>query len=346
MLKVIILSKNSKRSCAYYHQDIIRAFQRRCNCFVYGPGFPSYNKRDAIEDVVARSPFNLGNIDLIVVAPSWENEKEHTTLDYWENEGCLPSDPHPSIDLAPFDIPKIYFLNKEYKNLTSKLAYAQRNRFDLICSATKEGLLKEWSRLSGLNIMHLPFAVDLGRFRNLHLERKYGLTFTGHLHNEYTDIRYRVKELLLGKEDHRYLNIYWAEFNSSWRQRVPIFRPVPVFGGYVRLLNRSKVVLCTPSANGTVGTRFFECMATGAMILCPQGDYGRILRDGQNCVMFKPDLSDFHALLNDAVIAPYWYRNRIAEQAKEEVKAKHTYDYRIDQILRYFDYAGGEKCDS
>lgn len=337
-MNTIILTKNyEKYASGYYHHDINKAFIKRGNCYLYGKGYPGYNEEDTIEDVMDKSPLNKEEIDLIVVGTSWEREEPDTQ----------ESDPHPNINLSKLNIPKVFFLNKEYKKLDKKLEYAVKNRFDLICTAHHDW--GKWAAKVGLNFLHLPFAADPERFKDYGLPPKYDFGFTGALHKDHTDIRYRIKCKLFKtpdiksnldlaaffkrnpiREEFRQYRIYWAEWGA---RRFPWDRLLPYGTEYVKFLNSFKVFLSTPSAFGLIGTRYFECMATKTLLFVPESEYyGNMFRDGYNCVMFKDELSDFteklhHVLHNNSE------RQTIVENANQDFINNHTYDKRIEKVL-------------
>jgi spore maturation protein CgeB len=97
-------------------------------------------------------------------------------------------------------------------------------------------------------------------------------------------------------------------------------------------MNQSKVFLNTPSALGIFNTRFFELMATKSLILCPEdSSYGSFLHNQVNCLMFKPDLSDFKKTLTMA-IEDDALRECLVANACDGVK-KHSYENRIIDLL-------------
>ena len=337
-MNVIILAKHfEKYKSGYYHQDIINAFERKANCYSYGEGYPRYRREDTIEDVIVKSPFGEDEVDLIVVSTSWEIEDQNI-------EG---SDPHTEINLSELEAKKIFFLNKEYKKLDKKLEYTKRNNFD--CVFTVHHDYKKWAEQTELQFVQLPFAADPERFKDYGLPKKYDFGFTGALHRSHTDIRYRIKCILfkdskvksnlgisvlfkknpLGDKFRKY-KIYWAE----WGARSLFGRSLLPSGiRYAKFLNSFKAFLSTPSATGIIGTRYFECMATKTLLICPESKfYGEIIRDGYNCVMFKEDLSDFEETLEYSLDNKE-ERDRIVENAYKDFIENHTYDARMEKVL-------------
>jgi len=337
-MNIMIFTKNYERyASGYYHHDINQGFMKKGNCYLYGEGYPKYDRNDTIQDAISKSPFNKGNIDLIAVGTSWEEQ----------NPNIEESDPHPNISLSELNIPKVFFLNKEYKKLDKKLEYAKKNKFDLVCTAHHDW--EKWARQTGLNFLHLPFAAAPERFRDYGLSRKYDFGFTGALHKTYKDIRYRIKCILfentevksnLGmetlfkrnpmKEEFKKYQIYWAEWGAKGLLGKSL---LPTGIKYARFLNSFKVFLSTPSAANLIGTRYFECMATKTLLFCPESEhYNDMLKDGHNCVKFREDLSDFAEKLH-YILSNDSERKRIIENAYQDFITNHTYDKRIEKVL-------------
>ena len=336
-MNIIILTKNyEKYVSGYYHHDINKAFMTKGNCYLYGEGYLKYNKNDTIQDIIAKSPFDEKDIDLIVVSTSWEIQDPQIE----------ESDPHPRINLSTLEIPKVFFLNKEYKKLNKKLKYAKENNFNLVCTVHHD--YKKWAEQTGLNFIRLPFAANPERFKDYGLPKKYDFGFTGALHSTYTDIRYEIKCKLfknpyvksnLGasvlfrknplKEEFRKYKIYWAE----WGARNIFGRSLlPPLNRYPKFLSSFKTFLSTPGPIGIIGTRYFECMAVKTLLFCPESEHNNIFKDGYNCVTFKEDLYDFdekvHWILsNDAK------RDRIIENAYKDFINNHTYENRIEKVI-------------
>jgi len=337
-MNIIILAKNREKYISgYYHQDIINAFKKVGNCYLYGENYPKYDKNDNIEDVIAKSPFNKQRIDLIVVGTSWESE----------NSSITESDPHPRINLRKINIIKIFFLNKEYKNLDKKLKYAKDNNFDYVFTAHHD--YKKWANQTGLRFFQLLFAADPNRFKDYELSKKYDFGFTGALHRDFIDIRYKIKYKLFKnpeiksyvsrsilfekkslKESFKEYKIYWAE----WGAKNFLGRNLLPYGNdYVKFLNSFKVFLNTPSAIGIINTRYFECLAVKTLLFCPETKYYvNTFKDNYNCVMFKENLSDFEQKLED-IINDERKRHRIIENGYKDFIINHTYDKRVETVL-------------
>ncbi len=322
----------------YYYQDLINAFTKNHNVFLYGRGYKNYNLNDSFQDILYKSKEKFEYADLIVVSNSWGNE----------NPDDLAFDPHPNVDLAIINnIPKVFFLNKEYKKIVQKLHYIKESKFDLICTVYKDH--EKWSNETGCKFITLPFGVDLDTFKPLGLKRKYDFSFTGALHRSYgVEVRYEVKKRifkteyidslfskskwiqknLLQEKYHDY-NIYWAEWGSKSLFGNSL---APSYDKYITFLNKKKFFLNTLSAQDIFNPRFFELMATKTLIFCPKSveSYG-ILKDNHNAIMFNDNLSDFDEKLQ-SLISGKIDTTSIIENAYFDVQM-HSYQNRIDTVI-------------
>lgn len=337
MKNILVLTKNfSTYSSGFYHNDIVEAIKLNSNCFIYGPGYPKYDTRDDIYQVLAKC--TLPKIDAIICTTSWDDDNSQDNVD-----------PHPSINLSSIvGIPKIYFLNKEYKKLKQRFEYAKKNSFDLIL--TVHPAYQEWSQATGLNICQFHFGINLERFQNHNLDREIDFVFSGGLHKVHTDERFIVKKKIFKEkyidrksnlglsnltrknffiEELESYNIKWMEWGAKNYKYGSL---LPTGKKYVSLLNRSKLVLNTPSAIGIFNTRFLEAMACGAVIMCPNnGNYNGIMKDEVNCVMYDPDLSNFIPKLKK-VLTDNEYRAAISKAGMDCVE-EHSYSTKIKKLI-------------
>lgn len=338
MKNILIFSKNYENyDTGYYHQDIIETFDVLANSFLYGPGYPKYNKNDTFQDVLIKLDLSITKIDYIIFSTSWDEDASLDTVD-----------PHPKIDLSKINIPKIYFLNKEYKKLSLRFNYIKKQKMSLVCSVLP--YTESWnSKIDNIPILNLPFGISDIRFKDLDLKREYDFCFAGNLHYRFSDTRFNIKKLIFNEADlhvksnkgisgflknpirkelQKY-NIFWAE----WGARNFLGKSLlPTGFKYNQMMNKTKVFLNTPSAMGIINTRFYELMATKSLILCPESDlYKGIFIDKENCMMFKSDLSNFNSVLTTA-INDNDMRKYIVNNAFKSVD-NHTYKNRIEQLL-------------
>ena len=297
---------------AYYQHQFAVALGKVHQLFHYGPGFEGYEPEHTILDVLKLCPFRP---DLICFGAGWERQ------DPAEQE----FDPHPAINVADTDIPSVMILNKEYKKLDRKFQFILDNNIQIVFTTHHDHA--RWQDELGVKFIHFPYAVDSELFRDYGERKRYDIGFSGSLHEQWTDVRLRIKRKLYIRrpiKSPRYwrLRVFWEE----WASRLPKGED------YARLINSSRSWLATPSAIGLVGTRFYEIMASKALLLCNRSPvYDGLFEDGKHCVMFEPDLSDFDDKL-------FYYlkhedeRQAIVERAYRHVRENHTWDKRAEQF--------------
>ena len=95
---------------------------------------------------------------------------------------------------------------------------------------------------------------------------------------------------------------------------------------------KTKIYINTLSPMGLVSPRFFENMASRAMVFCEESDvYKRIFSRG--CyVCFKSDLSDFEETMS-YYLSNETQRNEVVERGYAEVMKNHTWEKRISFLI-------------
>ena len=320
-LNILILQPDfSRYGSAYYQHQFTMALGRAHRVFRYGPGLQGYDRGHTVEDVLRMCPFEP---NFICFAAGWEVE----------NPDVPEFDPHPALRVCDVDIPSVMVLNKEYKKLDKKLQFIRDNAIRLVFTVHHH--YDRWQEQTGVPFIHFPFAVDPELFNDYAERKRYSLGFSGSLHEQWTDVRQRVKNQLFLRwpiKAPRYwrTRILWLEGS-----RVPGFR-LPRGEHYARLINRSRMWLATPSAVDLVGTRFYEVMAAKTLLFCSRSAaYEGLFEDKTHCVMFDPDLSDFDDTL-------FYYLNHedergaIVEAAYAHVLKNHTWERRIEQFIDTF----------
>ncbi len=254
--------------------------------------------------------------DVIVYGYGWVCDGN---LDYAMNTA-----PH-----NPENIPTILILNKEYKNMDKKLQFIKQNNIDMVF--TPHHKYKEWEEETNAKFYKLPFAANPSIFKNWDEKKIYDLGFTGNLFNN----------------DYYKSGIMGPEFNNI-RERIsdelkkPLYSKLSMYlngNSYVhgheygKLINSSKIWLCTPSAIQLVGTRFYDIMGSCSLLFCKESDvYDGLFNAGEHCVTFKDDLSDFQEKL-------FYYlehddeRNEIIENAYNLFLNNHTWNHRAEQFI-------------
>ncbi|MBY9006440.1 MAG: glycosyltransferase family 1 protein [Candidatus Lokiarchaeota archaeon] len=318
----------SRYKTGYYQNDLLETLQKSFNVMCYGIGFSGYNESLSIKDVINKFNFNP---DLIIISDTWEIQDLNITR----------FDPNPNLKLNELNIPKLFFLNKEYKKIDLKLDFIKNNEIDYVTSVLKHECRK-WEETTGSTFIWKPFGLNFGRIQKSNKKRKYDFGFTGAVHERWIQSRVLIKNHIFEKkylnfkrihnlyhkkrfkEKYSGLNIYWGE----WFQKkiLPGHSRVPTFENYFKLLTKIKIFLNTKSAVGIIGTRFLELMASKSMILCPEDDYYGLYQNKVNCIMYR-DLNDFDEKLF------YYVKNNEEREKIVEKAYQDSFNYCWEKIV-------------
>ena len=297
-------SVHSDTSKTYkYYDGLYDALNRKANCFLWK------NRVSNISRLLDICPFKP---DVFVFGLGWN--------EFRKIEG-----------LGSIDIPSVFFMFKPQNKLRSKLEFCSQNNIKLILSSV--------SSYKNYTVNNIPserfcYASDENVFKNRNIEKIYDVGFSGALHNnnQYSnkafdtfDIRERMQKILLKEKD---LNTF---LNGS-----DLVAPrIKDYQEYAIKINQSKIWLATNAAFGDMTPRYFEIPMSGTLLMCNEvpDTYKDIFRDGETCVEFSNDLSDFldkiHYYLEN------WEKSQeIINSAAKEFRCNHTWDKRALQFLQ------------
>jgi hypothetical protein len=332
-MKILVLSSDvSRYRAAFYQHDFLKALESEFNCVFYGPGFPGFDSKATLENTLAKCG---PDIDVILIAHSWLRDNPNH-----------PISPMPRLNLSATSLPKILMLNKEYTRLTEKLSWAKKNRIDHAVSHHHGVGLYESA--TGIPFTWLPFGVSLERFSGGSLDRKYDVGFSGLLQNPSFPLLQRSTRLDLQKtffheirripirkrREFRNLEFVW----SSWSGNRISDAAASLLGfgkmserDYVRALATTKIWLNSPSPIDIVSTRFFECMAMGAVVLAEESSpLTKIFPD--NVYASYTDTTSLLDQIRTLLDSPLELE-KIARRAQKNVIAHHTWSLRVKTIM-------------
>ena len=303
-----------------YYEEFLNHLSTVAQVVVYGPGYPGYDPRAKLGTILTLCPFRP---DCCVIGAGWEDDANPDNFD-----------PHPELDLSTlgnFSIPKVMILNKEYKKLDQKRDFIQKNKIDLVFTVHHHHYT--WQNLFGTRVERMLFAANEEIFKDHKQIKEYDFGFSGNLFNSgaysetdimgpnFNNIRHRIAQIIHSDRDIDKLEKFW--------------RPGQYITGpeYSRIMNKSKLWISTPSAIDIVGTRFFEVLGSKSLLFCKKSSaYEGIFKDGENCVMFEGDLSDFKEKLL-YYIDKSNERNDIIEKGYDLFINNHTWKHRVDLFL-------------
>ena len=238
-------------------------------------------------------------------------------------------------DHSGIKVTKAAYAFKPQSNLDSKLEFCRASQVDCVYSSVP--LVVESAAELGLRSELLPYGHFDNIFHDRELSKEFSVGFSGalHEHNLYPDgafanpsIRSKIREIVLNKVDNG--DVFWNGSDS-------VADRISSYDDYAAAIGRSKSWLATLAAFGDVTPRYFEVLASGTVLLAeqPGNGYEDIFRDGDNCLLFKSDLSDFEEKLSIVLNDPGKIAS-IIESANRDVKL-HTWSSRADSVIEFLE---------
>lgn len=334
---LILTSDMSEYRGAFYQIDFLDELAKQVDCVFYGPKYPGFSPENA-----ARQVRNLvsNGVSAILLAHSFLSDNPKKKLAWLE-----------PIELAGIDLPKYAIINKEYSRLNEKLDYFQTANVRQLYSHHHN--LASLAPSFSIEAIFLPLAVNSERFFESKAEKIFDLGFTGLLRNptfpqSQVSTRVEIQNEIFHtwngipikkKLAYQQLNVRWHTWTGKLvRDRVlsalPHRRRLSA-EEYSKLLRMTKVWLNAPSPLDIISTRYFECMASGAVVLAQESSaLSQLFPSGMiatysNVHGFRQTLQH---LLHDNI-----ERENIAETATRFIKENHTWSHRIRQFLSSLD---------
>ena len=341
--RILLLTKDmSDYRGASYQQDVIDALSAQADVQKYGPGYPGFENSDNLEDILAKSPVRP---DFILLGHSW-------LPDLQTNSFLLPN-----CDFRTSNIPVVAILNKEYVNLERKVEYLRENRCRLIFSHHHG--IKSIVPSNQLNSVFWPFAYNEKKICTNSSCRNIDLGFSGILLNQLSGAKQTSSRLdtmreiffcwgdlpIKKKRKYREFNIFWNGMpRIKERNALLLGKRIqklffPKYGyrhlpeeRYFELLSRSKLLLNSLSPMGLIGPRFFEAMASGAVVIAERNpNYENLFPEGL-VMQFDQTLSDFSHFLTE-MLRNEEKRQEISGRGRELVCKHHQWRHRVDTLL-------------
>lgn len=324
--KICYLSRDpSGYSAALYQNDFLNALRAASDVVLV-------SNREQFEVVNKKESF-----DLYLFGHQWLNE-----------EG------EPAFHFNPQDLggsQSIFFLNKEYANLESKLDYV--DNLQPTSLLTHHHDLQNLTRRNiSANILWIPFAGNPEVFQPTNSRKKYDLNFSGVLRNPsfpetQTDDREVIQDalfhsfkgnLISKRGEFKDLNIYWKpvtgnKYTDLWN-RLNQMHWSKSKDSYAKRVSLSIATLNTLSPLGLVGTRYFECALSKSLILTPQqADLQGLFEDSQ-VVRFEVSKKGLGAALDFARGDSPEVKN-IVDAAHNHALRNHTWEKRVLSLLEF-----------
>lgn len=375
-MKALLLSQNYRHyTGGYYHQDWVNALSQVLDCDIYGPGYDNYDSKDSLDDVCSKFGSCVFDYDLIIMSSSWDRPGQdhndgrvdiHPAIklndigkvkkiyflnkEYINLEAKLEYAEDQGVDLIVSVLPYRWFVEKGIKLKSAFLCLPFAVDFDRIVTSSVK---YDFGFTGALHASYVDerwlVKKEVFSERASLLQRllyKFGSTAWPAKNWDFLSSGYHLpsnKGLFrlisvgnpLSKAAKKH-SIYWAE-------RHPLSKTIsgqnllPFGEAYFRLLAQCSAFLCTRSADGIMGPRFYEVMASGSVIICPTGNYDDLLVDGENCLMYRSSkevIPLVSLLINDKDL-----RLDLVKNAMRTVQS-HSYKARVADLFSFIKEGG------
>ena len=234
--------------------------------------------------------------------------------------------------MKELNIPKVAYFHKPQTMLNEKLNFCKINGFDLFVDS--QVTHKEHGKLSNCESIRLPFVASEKEFYPRNVSKIYDLGFSGTMRlitpqgkveGPTRDIRDRLYKKIAERAS--FYTIFWNAHHSS-ADRISSIEE------YATKINQSKIWLATTGPTRDISPRFFEVMLSKTLLFCNDMpyEYEGMFVDGENCIMYKNDLSDFYDKF-DYYLNNEIDRNRIVENAHSDALNRYTWKCMADNLI-------------
>ena len=231
--------------------------------------------------------------------------------------------------LAELEIPTVGILHKPQTMLEDKLNFYEINKIDIL--ADFHITYKDFGKRTGSKPFRSWFTASPEIFYPRDVEKKYDIGFSGALHGSgkiegsSRDLRTRVYEILKSNTKH---NVFWNGSDS-------VSTRIKDVNEYSAKINECKMWLSTTGPVLDVGPRYFEVLLSKTLLFCNNMpvQYEGVFVDGENCVMFENDLSDFEEKL-DYYLQHDDERNLIIERGYDMAVNNYTWKHMAMKLLK------------
>jgi len=229
------------------------------------------------------------------------------------------------------NIPSVCMLFKPQNSLDEKLNFCTNNNIDVILTPIPQ--YKKYEEKTGIRTILFPYGFDPKVFANRKIKKEYDIGFSGALHQSslYPDGSFRTvnirKEIGIILSSIPLARVFWRSSDNAATAYIDDI------GEYADTIGKSRMWIATQAAYGDITPRFYEVLASGALLLCPgiPEEYSHLLVHGHNCVEFSDDLSDLEEKIRYYVANPD-EAEKISSAAANYFRDNHTWNHRANML--------------
>ena len=293
-----------------YYGDLYRELRLSHNVYVYQDVVTN------ITEILHRHKHN--NIDCVVFGLGYFAQKDSQVFSE-------------IVGMRELSIPKIAYFHKPQTMLNEKLNFCKINNFDLFVDS--QITYKKHGEIANCDSLRLPFVASEKEFYPRQVDKLYDVGFSGTMRlitpegkveGPTRDLRDRIYDKISMKNEY---NLYWNAHNSSSDR-------ISSIDAYATKINQSKIWLATTGPTKDISPRFFEVMLSKTLLFCNDMpyEYEGMFIDGENCIMYRNDLTDFDEKL-DYYLNNEDERNKIISSAYNDAIKRYTWKCMADKLV-------------
>ena len=223
----------------------------------------------------------------------------------------------------------IMLSRNDYKEFDEKKEIADFFNVDVTVTHTKKALM-EFKRRE-MKALWIPFSVSCSFSQDWALPNQRGRKFLVGLRGSvvradlYPERRQRIEfsKALSFLETSKSVSI------SIWGDNEPEdYLPK---NEYIEWLQTIEIFAFNPSANGTVGPKYFEAIACGCVVIAPEEEYEGLLKPYVHYLPCKTDFSDLQLVL-DSYLSDPTIKRELLENSRKLLK-HHFIEKQVERIL-------------
>lgn len=301
-MKILLLNPNYSKRYNWGHHLFKAAFQRHHDVIYYGPGYPEYDDKLQVPDIIKK----LNNqFDLILTY-----EAKYSR--FFKGLGKITTIPKVHIQIDYSDATANW---KGFSRRSNVDKYFVANRYDLFFLTASSNVEAIKDRMNTDKVFMLPFSVEINKYKDRKLKRDIDVMATYSTKVEIYPNRKKIQQML------QKINV------KSFTSRV-------VREGYIKTINRSKMFVISNNFNKRLSMKYTEAMACGTMVLADEPEDLALqgFEDGKHLVIYKSmeDLkTKIQHYLNNAD-----KRLKIARAGMAFVRENHSCDARVKQFIK------------
>ena len=222
----------------------------------------------------------------------------------------------------------------------STVVFCKYFKIDMILS-TSDHRLEEYRQALKIPVVFMPWSVDNNIFQDYGLEKKYDIAAIGTTTNSSYDLRAEAVRMIEQYFPNSVIGTKGrtiGKIRKKYREDISRHPIGAIPYNTAKAFNQSRIGICIPAfvKMRFLIKKFFEIPACRTMLMCVGANsLNHIFSDGEECVMFKEDLSDFREKCE------YYLKNeseraRITDNAYNKIMSKHTHKIRSEEFIKIF----------